>query len=270
MTPKTGENHGAGPQRTQSEPKRAGRWRPHLKLRTYFLTGLVVAAPIAITVYLTVAVVSFVDSQVVRLIPNAFRSWTEVPFTIPGIGVLVVAIALVFLGAFTANVAGRWLIGLGERLVARMPVVRNVYHGLKQIFETVLAQSDQSFKQVAMIEYPRPGVWALAFVTGATKGEVQARSNEELLSLFLPTTPNPTSGYLLFVPRKDVVILDMTVEEGAKLIISGGLVTPPFPRGEGELPLAARQGEERKAIAPAAEEAREATGEVRTAGKAGP
>lgn len=233
MTPKTDEIQGTAPQDQNPAPQRRPRWRPHLKLRTYFFTGLVVAAPIAITIYLTVAFVSFVDAQVARLLPEALQPWAQLPFTIPGLGVLLVVIALVMLGAFTANVAGRWLIGLGERLVGRMPVVRNIYNALKQIFETVLAQSDQSFKQVALIEYPRPGVWALAFVTGPTRGEIQARSNEELLSVFLPTTPNPTSGFLLFIPRRDVVILDMTVEEGAKLIISGGLVAPPYQHGKG-------------------------------------
>jgi uncharacterized membrane protein len=226
MEAKNDQGNGHDEREGKGTPSR--RWRPHLKIRTYFLTGLVVAAPIAITVYLTVAFVSFVDGQVARLLPRDFEPWVQVPFTIPGLGVLLVAIGLVLLGAFTANVAGRWLIGFGERLVGRMPVVRNVYHGLKQIFETVLAQSDQSFKQVALIEYPRPGIWAIAFVTGPTRGEIQARSDQELLSVFMPTTPNPTSGFLLFVPRKDVTILDMTVEEGAKLVISGGLVVPPF------------------------------------------
>lgn len=229
MTPKTTGPQGPAPEDGGAEPKRPlfRRWRPHLKIRTYFLTGLVVAAPIAITIYLTVAFVSFVDGQVARLIPDG-QPWSQILFTIPGLGVFVVFIALVLLGAFTANVAGRWLINTGERIVGRMPVVRNIYNGLKQIFETVLAQSDQSFKQVALIEYPRKGLWALSFVTGPTKGEIQARNPDELLSVFLPTTPNPTSGFLLFVPRKDVVILDMTVEEGAKLVISGGLVAPPF------------------------------------------
>ncbi len=258
MTPKTVEHESAESKKGEPEPKRAKRWRPYLKIRTYFLTGLVVAAPIAITVYLTLAFIGFVDKLVVRLIPDAFQSWTQVPFTIPGLGVVIMFIALVLLGAFTANVAGRWLIGLGERIVARMPVVRNVYHGLKQIFETVLAQSDQSFKQVALIEYPRPGVWALAFVTGSAKGEIQARNSEQLMSLFLPTTPNPTSGFLLFVPRKDVTILDMSVEEAAKLIISGGLVAPPFPQTPSEIPSTERPQPVRGAAHPPTEDVRTA------------
>jgi uncharacterized membrane protein len=231
MTPDSKETQTAPAEQPNPAPPRPRR-RPHLKLRAWFFTGLVVAAPIAITIYLTVAFVNFVDAQVARLLPNALEPWTQLPFTIPGLGVLLVAAALVLLGAFTANVAGRWLIGFGERLVGRMPVVRTVYNGLKQIFETVLAQSDQSFKQVALIEFPRKGAWTLAFVTGPTRGEIQARSDEELLSVFMPTTPNPTTGFLLFLPRKDVKILDMSVEDGAKLVISGGLVAPAWREAE--------------------------------------
>lgn len=221
------------------------RWRPHLHIRTYFLTGLVVAAPIIITGYLTYAFVTFVDGQVAALIPNNWAPWLKQPFAVPGLGVVAVFIGLVLLGALTANVFGRWIIESGERAVERMPVIRNVYRALKQIFETVLAQSDQSFRQVGLIEYPRPGLWAVVFIAGPTRGEIQERNSHELLSVFLPTTPNPTSGYLLFVPRKDVVILDMTVEEGAKLVISGGLVAPPFPatpdeKGAGKPPLPGR------------------------------
>jgi len=154
MTPQSDDYNRPGPDPRDEgpEPRLFPHWRPHLKIRAYFLTGLVVAAPIAITIYLTVAFVNFVDGQVARLIPGDLQPWAQLPFTIPGLGVLVVFIALVLLGAFTANVAGRWLIGLGERIVGRMPVVRNIYNALKQIFETVLAQSDQSFKQVALIE----------------------------------------------------------------------------------------------------------------------
>ncbi len=215
------------PQDTK-DGERTKRLKRIFDLRTYFVTGLVVAAPIAITIYLTVSFVTFVDSQVARVIPDRWEISNYLPVTIPGIGVMLVFIALVLLGAFTANVAGRWVLSRGERLLHRMPVIRNVYSALKQIFETVLAKSDQSFQQVALVEYPRRDIWAVAFVTSATKGEIQVRSDTELVSLFLPTTPNPTSGFLLFAPRKDVVILDMTVEEGAKMVISGGLVVPEY------------------------------------------
>jgi uncharacterized membrane protein len=125
-----------------------------------------------------------------------------------------------------AGLAGRTLVHIGERILSRMPIVRSVYGTLKQIFETVLAQSSRSFREVVLIEYPRRGIGAIAFVTGPTRGEVQARSGEELVNVFLPTTPNPTSGFLLFVPKSDLVHLDMTIEEGIKLVISGGIVAP--------------------------------------------
>ena len=130
----------------------------------------------------------------------------------------------------TAGFVGRVLVGLGERLVHRMPVVRNVYGALKQIFETVMSQSSGAFRQVVLFEYPRRGSWAIGFITGRTEGEVQNVTEEEVLNVFLPTTPNPTSGYLLFIPRSELVLLDMTVEEGIKMVVSGGIVTPPARR----------------------------------------
>ena len=195
-------------------------------LRTYFLTGLVVAAPVAITAYLTFTFVTFVDRQITPLIPPRYNPNTYVDFTIPGLGVLVVLIALTILGALTANLFGRTIIGLGEKILDRMPVVSSIYSALKQIFETVLAQSDTTFKQVCLVEYPRKGIWAIGFVSTSARGEIASRVDKEMLSVFLPTTPNPTSGFLLFVPRSDVIILDMSVEEGAKMVISAGLVVP--------------------------------------------
>jgi uncharacterized membrane protein len=127
----------------------------------------------------------------------------------------------------TAGLAGRTLVRLGERLLSRMPVVRGVYGTLKQIFETVLAQKSRSFREVVLVEYPRRGVGAIGFVTGPTSGEIQACSGEELVNVFVPTTPNPTSGFLLFVPRSDLIHLDMSVEDGIKMVISGGIVGPP-------------------------------------------
>ena len=149
-------------------------------------------------------------------------------------GVLILLVGMTVIGFFTANLLGRSLIRFGERLVDRMPVIRSIYGALKQIFETVLAQSSTSFREVVMVEYPRRGLWALAFVTSETKGEVQNLLTDDVVNIFLPTTPNPTSGFLLFVPRATLIPLHMTVEEGIKLVISGGLVTPPDPRSEEE------------------------------------
>lgn len=200
------------------------------RLRAYFFAGVLVTAPIGITLYLVWLFVDFVDSQVTPLIPVRYNPETYLPFSIPGLGLLVSVVALIFIGAFTAGLVGRWTLGLFDRLMARMPVVRNLHSALKQILETVLAQKSNAFRQVVLVEYPRRGVWAIAFITGDTVGEVQNRTADQMVNVFLPTTPNPTSGFLLFLPREDVHVLNMTVEEGIKMVVSGGIVTPPDRR----------------------------------------
>ncbi len=204
------------------------------RLRTYFLTGLAVAAPIWITIYLLRWFVEFIDTYVVGFFPAQYHPDQLLPFTVPGIGVIIGLLGLTVLGALTANFLGRRILALGERLVDRMPIVRNIYNALKQIFETVISQSGTSFREVGLIEYPRRGLFALVFVTTQTKGEVleKAPTDDGLVSVFLPTTPNPTSGFLLFVPKGDITILDMSVEEAAKLVISAGLVEPPKENGQ--------------------------------------
>ena len=208
-------------------PAKGGLMR---RLRNYFLTGIVVTGPIGITVWLALQVVNIIDGSVTNLLPDRYSPENFLPVGVPGVGVLILLIGLTIIGFFTANLLGRTLIRFGERLVDRMPVVRSIYGALKQIFETILAQSSTSFREVVMVEYPRHGLWALAFVTGKTKGEVQNLLTDDVVNIFLPTTPNPTSGFLLFVPRRTLIPLHMTVEEGIKLVISGGLVTPPDPR----------------------------------------
>lgn len=196
------------------------------RLRTYFLTGVIVTAPISITIFLLWEFLTFLDTRVGGLIPERYNPETYLPFSLPGLGLLVILAFLTLVGMLAAGLAGRTLVRLGERLLSRMPVVRSVYGALKQIFETVLAQKSKSFREVVLIEYPRRGIGAIGFVTGPTGGEVQARAGEELVNVFLPTTPNPTSGFLLFVPKKDLVHLDMTIEQGIKMVISGGIVSP--------------------------------------------
>jgi len=196
------------------------------RLRNYFFTGLVVAAPIGLTVYITSWFVELVDTWFVPLIPAQFRPDAVMPFDIPGLGLIIAVILLTLLGAFTANFFGRAILTFAERLVDRMPVVRSIYGAIKQIFETVISQSTTSFRELGLIEYPRKGIYTIVFVTSQTKAQVGSPYGLDLISLFLPTTPNPTSGFLLYVPREDVKILDLTIEEGAKLIISAGLVEP--------------------------------------------
>lgn len=195
------------------------------RLRNNFLTGLIVVAPIFLTVYLIWLFVGFVDDRVVPLIPAAYR------FEIPGFGLLVFLLVTSIVGTMTKGLFGRQLVKFGESIVNRTPVVRSIYTAVKQIIETIFSQSQNSFQNACLVQYPREGIWAIAFVSTPTKGEVLncIDGHEEVMSVFLPTTPNPTSGFLLFVPRKDVVILEMTVEEAAKLVISAGLVVPPTP-----------------------------------------
>ncbi|GLQ07283.1 DUF502 domain-containing protein [Sneathiella chinensis] len=213
---------------------KAGFWA---RVRTYFLTGIVIAAPITITIYLTYAFVTFVDANITPLIPARYNPETYLPFGVPGLGVFLVVLGLILIGFLTANFLGRSLLHYGERIVARMPVVRTIYNALKQIMETVLAQSGTSFREVVLVEYPRKGLWAIAFVTSTAEGEVSSLDEGDMISVFLPTTPNPTSGFLLFVPKHDLKYLDMSVEEGVKLVISAGMIWP-----DGKEPAAVKQG----------------------------
>ncbi|NKI59800.1 DUF502 domain-containing protein [Roseibium aggregatum] len=201
------------------------------RLRNYFLTGLVIAGPIGITLWLTWTFIKWVDGWVKPFVPKIYNPDTYLPFPIPGFGLIVAVFVLTVVGFLAANFLGRSLISVGEKIVGRMPLVRNIYSGLKQIFETVLDQRGSSFTTAALIEYPRRGLWAIVFISTDTKGEVERRLKDkaDTLSVFLPTTPNPTSGFLLFVPKEDVIELDMSVEDAAKLVISAGLVNPKYP-----------------------------------------
>ncbi|MEM7683958.1 MAG: DUF502 domain-containing protein [Paracoccaceae bacterium] len=209
-------------------------------LRNNFLTGLIVVAPIVITIYLTWTIITFVDAQVVPLVPEPLR----VDIGLPGFGVLIFLVFTTAVGYFAKHLFGRQLIRLGESWVDRMPIVRSIYNALKQIVETIFNQSNASFQRACLVEYPRRDIWAIAFVSTDTKGEIAQKVGENgMVSVFLPTTPNPTSGFLLFVPAEDVVLLDMSVEEAAKLVISAGLVTPPTKE---EREAAARRAQVRK------------------------
>lgn len=204
------------------------------RLRNYFLAGVLITAPITITVWLALRIIEFFDSTVRGIIPAAYNPEQYLPFGIPGLGLVMFVIGLTVIGALTAGLIGRSLMKMAERILNRMPVIRTVYSALKQIFETVLQKKSNAFRNVVLIEYPRRGIWCLGFLSGTTEGEVQHLTDEKLLNVFLPTTPNPTSGFLLFLPKKDVVILKMTVEEGIKMVVSGGLVTPVDPRSKEE------------------------------------
>lgn len=203
------------------------KWSPVKGLRNSFLTGLIVALPLFVTVAGISWIVGGVDTYVIGLIPFSWRvnPWVDLILDIPGLGLIIVMISLVVLGYFASNFIGTSIIKAGERLLARVPIVSNVYNFFKQIVSTIAQQNDRSFKEVCLIEYPRKGVWAIAFVTAKLQGAPAEKLGKDYVCVFVPTTPNPTSGFLLFVKRKDIKILDMTPEEGAKMIISGGMVS---------------------------------------------
>jgi uncharacterized membrane protein len=214
------------------------------RLRGNFFTGLVIVLPVALTIWMVWSFIGFVDDRVLPLVPESFSKFvddrilslipdkynpfTYVNFNIRGVGVAIFLVFTTFMGALTKGLFGRQLVRIGESIVDRVPVVRSIYNGVKQIVETVTSSSDSNFEKVCMFEYPRKGIWAMGFISTTTRGEILDKSGEKsLYSIFVPTTPNPTSGFLLFLPQSDVVVLDMDVEAAAKLIISAGLVEPP-------------------------------------------
>jgi uncharacterized membrane protein len=211
------------------------------RIRNYFLTGLVVAGPLAITVWLTWSFITWVDDLVRPFVPVDYRPETylpgEIPWLglhlhlpgkIPGTGLIIVFVTLTLLGFLTANLVGRTLVDLGELLLDRMPLVRSIYKGLKQIFETLFSQSGSSFRTVGLVEFPAPGMWSLVFLSQKPSDEITARlpSREEYVSVFLPCTPNPTTGFFFYVVRSAIIELEIPVEDAAKLIMSAGLIQP--------------------------------------------
>lgn len=205
-------------------------------LRNSFLTGLVVIAPIWLTIWLIWSVIGWVDGFVLPFVPTAYQPENilrtlfgiDTAINVRGLGVVVFLLFTIIVGWVAKGLIGRSLIAMGEQIVDRMPVVRSIYNGLKQIAETVFAQSETSFDKACLVEYPRKGIWAIAFISTTAKGEIQDSIpvDDQLMSVFLPTTPNPTSGFLLFVPKRDTIELKMSVEDCAKLVISAGLVYP--------------------------------------------
>ena len=204
-------------------------------LRSSFLTGIVVIAPVSLTAWLLWSFVGWVDGLVLPIVPDRIEPTEllkpilgeDIQVNIRGIGVVFFLLFTIFVGWLAKGLIGRSLIRYAESLVERTPVVRSIYGGVKQIAETVFAQSETSFDKACLIEYPRRGIWAVGFISTTAKGEIADRAGgEEMVSVFVPTTPNPTSGFLLFFPREDIIELDMSVEDAAKLVISAGLVYP--------------------------------------------
>ncbi|KUP92571.1 DUF502 domain-containing protein [Tritonibacter horizontis] len=210
---------------TPPPPRRPGLLA---RLQSSFLTGIVVIAPVGLTIWLLWTVMGWVDGVVLPLVPNTFQPEQYIGINLRGVGLIIFLIFTIVVGWIAKGIIGRSLISYGERLVSRMPVVRSIYSGIKQISETVFAQTERSFETACLIQYPRRGIWAIGFISTVAKGEIlnHAETSGRLISVFVPTTPNPTSGFLLYFPEEDVIELDMSVEDAAKLVISAGLVYP--------------------------------------------
>jgi uncharacterized membrane protein len=197
------------------------------RIRTYFLTGLVVAGPVTVTLWLVWWFVTWVDGLVRPFIPVAYRPETYLPVQIPGSGLIIAFVALTLLGFLTANLIGRKLVDFGESILSRMPVVRPIYRTTKQIFQTLFSKSESSFRRVALVEFPSPGMWSLVFLTQSPTEDIVGRlPATEYVSAFMPCTPNPTTGFFFYVPKGDVVELDITVEQAMTVIMSAGIVQP--------------------------------------------
>ena len=212
------------------------------RLRAYFFTGLAITAPIAITIWATLWFVNIFDAWLKPYIPNYYNPDNYLPFKVPGFGLIFALIAITLIGALAANLVGRTLIGLWDNVLKRTPVVRSIYKGSKQIFETLFLQNGTSFQKVCIIEWPRRGVWTLAFISREIDGAmVGLAKGRKMYAAYVSTTPNPTGGYVFFCDIKDVVVLDTTVEDALKLVISMGLVFPDAPLApEIEMKLASK------------------------------
>ncbi len=201
------------------------------RLRNSFLTGLIICAPLVITSWLIWTFIHWADSWVKPYIPLSYNPEEYLQFAIPGLGLLVAVIFITMIGLLGSNLIGQWLVTFTESILNRTPLVRPIYKGVKQIFETVLKENSSSYRKVGLIEFPGPGTYAMVFIADEARGELAMRFNElgqEMVAVFLPPTPVPTAGFLLFVPKHKIIMLDMTPEDAAKLLLSGGLVTPDF------------------------------------------
>lgn len=194
-------------------------------MRRYLTAGLLVWVPLGVTILIINFLVGLMD-RTLLLLPAAYRPDALLGFHIPGLGVLLTFAVVLITGVVVANLFGRQLVHMGEGLLARIPVVRSIYSGVKQLMETVFSNKGESFRKVVLVEYPRAGCWTVAFLTGDGQGEAQRKTGHDVVNIYVPTTPNPTSGFFLMVPRKDIVELDMSVDDGLKMILSVGVVIP--------------------------------------------
>ena len=204
-------------------------WRPGARLRAYLAAGILVTAPVGLTLYLAWSVISYFDRKVTPLIPAAYNPENFFYIPLPGLGLLIALVVLALIGWLTTNVLGRFLVAAADRVLTHMPVLSSIYSAIKQIIETTVSTKSGSFREVVLVDFPRPGLWAIGFVTGKPPEEIDEAGGGDIVSVFCPTSPNPTSGYLVYAKRSELRFVKLTVEEGLKLIVSSGIVTPDHP-----------------------------------------
>ena len=229
------------------------------RLRNYFVTGLVVVGPVGITLYIAWNFITMVDAWVKPYVPRIYNPDSYLPFPLPGVGLVFAVVLLTAIGALAGRLLGRSLISAGELMLGRMPIVRNVYQGLKQIFESVVTASapNQSFQKVGLMEFPSKGIWSIVFVTGEAGEQIAAEfPREDMISVFMPTGMLPPSGFVCFVPRREVMLIKMSVEDAAKIIISAGMVNPETQARLKEIVARTRKGGKAGASVPSQFEAR--------------
>lgn len=199
----------------------------NLTLKGYFVTGILLWLPVTVTLWVLGLIIGTLDS-ILEFLPDAARPERLFGFSIPGLGLVITVLLLLGTGVLAANVFGRRIIMVGENLLTHIPVVKTIYNSVKQVSDTLLSDSGQAFRKALLVQFPHQGAWTVAFLTGQPSGQVTAHleENEPYLSVYVPTTPNPTSGYFIIVPKKDTRELDMSVDEALKYIISMGVVTP--------------------------------------------
>jgi uncharacterized membrane protein len=209
-------------------------------LRKNILAGILVVAPVALTLYVIVVLLRWIDAVVGTLLPEPYQQKFDLFYHIPGMGLLIALVFLVLIGAVARSVLGQMLVRMGESILSHIPIMRGLYGAFKQIFQTMFTNTSEAFRKVVLVEFPRRDAWTLGFVTGVTMGEAEEKLKQPTVNVFVPTTPNPTSGFLLMVPQADLVPLDMTIEQGIKMVVSGGIITPPTkkpaPSSPSEIP----------------------------------
>lgn len=194
-------------------------------IKRNFLAGLLVLLPISLTIYVIIFLFKLVD-RFIDYLPTKYNPQTYLPFHVPGLGFILLVFIIFFIGLLARNYIGHKLVDIWEQLVGRIPFIRSIYIATKQLAETIFLKTDTNLKRVVLVEYPRKGLYVLGFTTGITKGEIQDKTHKKVINVFIPTTPNPTSGFYLLVPEEDLKYLEMAVEDAFKLLISGGIITP--------------------------------------------